>query len=92
MSKLKQGIVVSNKMDKTAVVQIDRMVPHVKYSKRYRVSKRFIVHDATNAAQIGHKVTIRETKPISKRKHWEMITPDSDAAAETAPAKEEGTA
>jgi small subunit ribosomal protein S17 len=88
MSKLKQGIVVSNKMDKTAVVQIDRMVPHAKYSKRYRVSKRFIVHDAANSAQIGDTVTIRETKPISKRKHWEIVPQNVASITSSEPAQE----
>jgi small subunit ribosomal protein S17 len=77
MSKIKIGIVISNKSEKTATVRVDRMVPHKKYNKRYRVSKKFAVHDENNQAQIGETVTIREIPPMSKTKHWELVMTDS---------------
>ncbi len=73
-AKTKTGIVVSNKMDKTAVVRVDRMVPHKKYEKRYRVSKKFAVHDEHNQAQVGDIVTITEIRPMSKTKRWGLVT------------------
>ncbi len=79
MRKQRTGIVTSNKMNKTAIVQIDRMVPHKKYGKRYRVSQKFAAHDETNAAEIGQTVTIEETRPLSKTKRWTIL----DASAST---------
>ncbi|HEY1074115.1 MAG TPA: 30S ribosomal protein S17 [Patescibacteria group bacterium] len=74
MGKVRTGIVISNKMDKTAIVRVDRMVPHKKYGKRFRVSQNFAAHDETNSVQIGDSVTIRETSPFSKTKNWEIVT------------------
>ncbi len=74
MAKIRTGVVISNKMDKTAVVKIDRMVPHARYGKPVRVSQNFAVHDADNSVKIGDTVTIRETSPISKTKQWEIIS------------------
>ncbi len=84
MAKTKTGIVVSNKMEKTAVVRVDRMVPHKKYGKPYRVSKKFAVHDEHNAAQMGTTVTIEEIRPMSKTKRWGLVTAPS---VEVSPAK-----
>lgn len=70
MTKVKTGVVVSTNMNKSVVVRIDRMVAHPLYGKRYRVSKKIMAHDETNASQVGDIVTISETKPISKRKSW----------------------
>lgn len=75
MRKQRTGIVTSNKMNKTAIVRVDRMVPHKKYGKRYRVSKNYAAHDELNAAQIGDTVTIEETRPMSKTKRWVIVDP-----------------
>lgn len=69
-----KGVVVSNKMDKTAVVRVDRTVVHPKYLKRYTVSKRYKAHDPNNVAEVGSEVTIEETRPISKHKRWRLVT------------------
>ncbi len=90
MRKQRTGIVISNKMNKTATVRVDRMVPHKKYGKRYRVSKNFSAHDEMNTAEIGQTVTIEETRPMSKTKRWIIIDPAT--AATEAPSKEEAKA
>ena len=68
--KGKVGVVVSDKMDKTVVVKIDRLKMHSKYKKKYKVSKKYKAHDAENKFKIGDKVMIIESKPISKDKKW----------------------
>jgi len=68
--KGKVGVVVSDKMDKTVVVKIDRLKMHSKYKKKYKVSKKYKAHDAENKFKIGDKVMIAEGKPISKDKKW----------------------
>jgi small subunit ribosomal protein S17 len=68
--KGKVGVVVSDKMDKTVVVRIDRLKMHPKYKKKYKVSKKYKAHDAENKFKIGDKVMIMESKPISKDKKW----------------------
>ncbi|MDP2631928.1 MAG: 30S ribosomal protein S17 [Candidatus Uhrbacteria bacterium] len=67
------GTVVSDKMDKTVVVRVQRAMVHPKYNKRYTVSQKFKAHDSLNSAKIGDKVTIEETRPISKDKHWRIV-------------------
>lgn len=64
------GSVVSNKMEKTAVVQVEHTFRHPLYGKVIRTSKRYMVHDETNECQIGDEVVIVESKPISKNKRW----------------------
>ena len=64
------GKVVSNKMDKTAVVVVERQFPHPLYGKRVKKSKRYYVHDPENKLQVGDVVKIRESRPISKLKRW----------------------
>lgn len=66
------GIVISNKMKKTVVVAIERWVHHPKYKKRYRKTKSYKVHDEKNESKIGDKVIIKETRPLSKGKRWEI--------------------
>ena len=68
--KGKVGIVVSDKMDKTVVVKVDRLKMDSKYKKKYRVSKKYKAHDAENEFKIGDKVEIVEIKPMSKEKKW----------------------
>ena len=68
-----EGVVVSDKMDKTAVVLVKRLKEHPKYKKRYWVSKRFKAHDEKNEYKIGDRVVIEETRPLSKEKRWRII-------------------
>ncbi len=65
-----KGRVVSDKMQKTIVVAIDRLIKHPKYKKYYTVTKRFKVHDPENAHHVGETVFIQETRPMSKEKRW----------------------
>ena len=67
------GVVVSNKMDKTAVVRVDRTIMHSKYLKRFTKSKKYKAHDPENAAVIGQQVVIEEARPISKDKTWRIV-------------------
>ena len=68
-----QGVVVSDKMDKTAVVRVDRTVIHSKYLKRFTVSKKYKAHDEDNAFHVGDSVTIEECRPMSKDKRWRIV-------------------
>lgn len=67
------GVVVSNKMKDTVVVEVARYTKHTKYQKYMKSSKRYKAHDAGNTKEVGDKVTIRETKPISKDKHFVVV-------------------
>ena len=72
--RIMQGVVVSDKADKTIVVKVERRVMHPLYKKFIRRSKRYLAHDESNAAKVGDLVRIRECRPISKRKCWEIMT------------------
>ena len=72
MKKL-SGIVVSNKMKDTIVVAVSSYKKHPKYAKFVKSRKKFKAHDAGNTKQIGDKVTIQETRPISKDKHFTLV-------------------
>ncbi|OGI90444.1 30S ribosomal protein S17 [Candidatus Nomurabacteria bacterium RIFCSPLOWO2_01_FULL_40_15] len=67
------GIVVSDKMDKTVVVSVERFIKHPKYGKFYKVSKKYKAHDEENKYKIGDKVEIMETRPISKLKKFKVV-------------------
>lgn len=69
-----QGVVVSDKMDKTIVVKVDTLKAHSKYLKRYIKSKRYKVHDEENTYKVGDKVTFIECKPMSKDKKHAVVT------------------
>jgi len=71
--KFLEGIVVSNKMEKTAVVAVNTFKEHPKYLKRYLSTKRYKAHDPENKCQVGEKVKIVEIKPMSKGKKWKVI-------------------
>lgn len=71
--RTKKGIVVSDKMDKTRVVEVKRLKLHPKYRKRYIVSKRYKAHDEKNQYKIGDKVLIAETRPLSREKRWRVV-------------------
>ncbi len=68
-----EGMVVSTKMAKTAVVRVDRRVAHAKYGKYFTLSKKFKVHDEQGVAKLGDTIVFEETRPISKDKHWRYI-------------------
>ncbi|MBQ7560787.1 MAG: 30S ribosomal protein S17 [Synergistaceae bacterium] len=72
-SKVRTGIVVSNKMDKTIVVRVERMAEHPLYGKRIKRAKKYIAHDAENKCAMGDEVRIRETRPLSKTKRRELL-------------------
>ena len=69
-----QGVVVTAGGDKTGIVRVERRVMHTKYKKFIRRSKKYAAHDEENRFSAGDKVTIREARPFSKRKTWEVIT------------------
>ena len=71
--KVREGIVVSNKMDKTVVVLEETMKLHKLYKKRVKTSKRYKAHDENNECQIGDTVKIVETRPLSKDKCWRVV-------------------
>jgi small subunit ribosomal protein S17 len=68
------GTVVATKMKDTCTVAIDRYVKHPKYKKYLRKTKKYLVHDIGNTAKVGEKVDIVETRPISKRKHFMLVS------------------
>ncbi|HXH87603.1 MAG TPA: 30S ribosomal protein S17 [Gaiellaceae bacterium] len=68
----RQGVVVSDAMEKTIVVKIDTIKTHRRYKKVIRQSKKFHVHDETNQAKVGDVVRIVETRPLSKSKNWRL--------------------
>ncbi len=72
-ARILQGTVISDAMDKTVVVRVDRRFQHRVYKKFIKRSKKFAAHDETNACKVGDAVRIRECRPISKSKCWEVI-------------------
>lgn len=68
-----QGVVIKNAMNKTVVVQVDNATIHPKYLKRLVTSQRYHAHDENDAAQLGDKVVIEETRPLSKTKTWRIV-------------------
>jgi small subunit ribosomal protein S17 len=71
--KILEGVVVSDKMQNTIVVKVQRFVKHPKYQKYVKIAKKFKAHDEGNTAKIGDKVKIKETRPISKDKHFILV-------------------
>ena len=71
--KTLKGIVVSDKMDKTVIVEVTRFVKHPKYGKFYKISKRYKAHDEDNLSKIDDKVEIVLTRPISKDKTFKVV-------------------
>jgi small subunit ribosomal protein S17 len=69
---MKVGVVTSNKMDKTAVVSVQRLVRHPLYKRAFKKTSTFMVHDEENRCKIGDRVRIVECRPISKNKHWRL--------------------
>lgn len=73
LRKIRVGIVVSNKMDKTITVTIERRMPHPIYKKYFKKTTKLMAHDEKNECGIGDKVKIMETRPLSLRKRWRLI-------------------
>ncbi len=71
--KVREGLVVSNKMDKTAVVAVVERVRHAKYGKFMMRTKKLYAHDETNDVNIGDRVSVMETRPLSKNKRWRVV-------------------
>lgn len=76
-----QGVVVSDKNDKTIVVKVERRLRHPVLKKTVRLSKKYHAHDETNAAKIGDVVRIEETRPLSKQKRWTLLGKAAAAGA-----------
>ena len=72
--KERTGEVLASKMQKTIVVRVERRVPHAKFKKIIRIHKKFYVHDEKSEAKAGDRVLIRETRPLSKLKRWELVS------------------
>lgn len=70
--KTRVGLVVSDRMQKTVVVSIEKVVQHAKYKKTLRQRVKYKAHDETNDCKIGDKVEITETRPLSREKRWEV--------------------
>lgn len=79
--RILQGVVVSDAMDKTVVVRVERRVMHPVYKKFIRRSKKYSAHDETNSSKVGDVVRIEECRPISKTKTWTVVA-DEQAAVE----------
>ncbi len=73
LRKTKQGTVISNKMDKSIVVAIERKVAHPIYKKYFKKTTKLMAHDERNECGLGDVVKIMETRPLSKRKSWRLV-------------------
>jgi small subunit ribosomal protein S17 len=73
LRKTRTGLVISNKMDKTITVAIERKVPHPIYKKYFKKTTKLLAHDDKGECNMGDKVKIMETRPLSARKRWRMI-------------------
>lgn len=73
LRKTRIGLVVSNKMDKTISVSIERKVAHPVYKKYFKKTTKLMAHDEKNECRIGDKVKIMETRPLSKKKRWRLV-------------------
>ncbi len=71
--KVREGVVVSDKMDKTVVVAVEDRVKHALYGKVMRRTERLKVHDETNQAGVGDRVRVMETRPLSATKRWRLV-------------------
>lgn len=85
--KQREGRVISNKMAKTIVVQVDRRFPHPRFRKVVTAHSKFYAHDEKNEARVGDLVRIQETRPLSKTKRWRLVSVvERNVAAEAAQA------
>jgi small subunit ribosomal protein S17 len=91
--RILQGVVVSDKCDKTVVVRVERRVMHPIYKKFITRSKKYAAHDEQNRWHVGDAVQIEESRPISKSKHWVVLGGPAEATARrTAPVEDLGQA
>ena len=74
LRKSLEGIVISNRMQKSVVVRVERQVRHPLYQKTIRKTSKFMAHDEENKCRVGDRVLIRETRPISKNKCWQVVS------------------
>jgi len=72
LQKTREGVVISDKMDKSVIVEVSRTVLHPTYQKYVRKRTRFMAHDETNECKVGDKVRIVESRPLSRRKRWRI--------------------
>ena len=79
LQKTLEGVVISNRMQKSVVVRVDRKVRHSLYEKTIRKSAKFMAHDEENKCRVGDRVMIRETRPLSKKKCWRVVSIVSSA-------------
>lgn len=73
LRKTRQGVVTSNKMEKTITVSVERRLRHPMYGKFVKMTKKFMAHDENNDCNIGDTVRIMETRPMSKNKRWRLV-------------------
>ncbi len=73
MRKTRVGVVVSDKMEKTISVLVERRLQHPIYGKMVKRSKKYLAHDENNECQVGDKVRIMECRPLSRRKRWRLV-------------------
>ncbi|MDR2578635.1 MAG: 30S ribosomal protein S17 [Chitinispirillales bacterium] len=71
--KERVGVVVSDKMEKSVVVNVERQLMHPIYGRTVRIKKRYVAHDETNDCKVGDMVRITETRPLSKTKKWRIV-------------------
>jgi small subunit ribosomal protein S17 len=69
----KVGVVTSSKMNKTAVVAVERLVRHPLYKRAFKKTSKFMVHDEENKCKVGDRVVIAECRPLSKNKNWRLV-------------------
>jgi small subunit ribosomal protein S17 len=74
------GRVVSNSMNKTVAVEIERLIKHPQYGKYIRRTTKLLAHDEKNESRVGDRVTIQECRPLSRRKNWKLVSIDAKAA------------
>jgi len=73
LRKTRIGVVVSNKMDKTITIAIERKIPHPIYKKYFKKTTKLMVHDEKRECNIGDRVKVMETRPLSKNKRWRLV-------------------
>ncbi len=72
-ARTREGVVLSNKMNKTIIVEITRLIEHPQFKKVVKSKVKYAVHDEKNEAKTGDKVRIQETRPLSKTKRWRLV-------------------
>jgi small subunit ribosomal protein S17 len=73
LRKTRIGVVISNKMDKTITIAIERKIPHPMYKKYFKKTTKLMAHDEKRECNIGDKVKVMETRPLSKNKRWRLV-------------------